>query len=291
MPGWLSAAIVGGTFITLALLELRRPLRSNNAEPKLRRIARNLAVAATSAAAIQLLDTPITNPLTRFVDRRGWGLIKRVNLPVWLEVPAALTLLDYTLYLWHVAFHKVPWLWRFHQVHHVDLDMDTSTAVRFHFGEMVLSVILRSGQIVLIGVSPLTMSVWNTCLLCEVMFHHSNVNLPYAVERWLSKFIVTPRMHGIHHSIAPEELNSNWSSGLTLWDWLHRTLRLNVPLDQIKIGVAAYRDPGEVTFPKLMEMPFDREQRVPWAFSGHGVPMRAHRSSTSSRELRAIRRE
>jgi sterol desaturase/sphingolipid hydroxylase (fatty acid hydroxylase superfamily) len=261
LPTWLSAALVGGTFVTLIRLETRRPLRGKQVESKVRRAARNLAVAATSAAAIQIADRPLTDPLARLVQRRRWGVVKLLRLPRWLEVPLALLLLDYTLYLWHVAFHKVPLLWRFHKVHHVDLDMDASTAVRFHFGEMIFSVFLRAWQIVLIGVSPLTMSIWNTWLLCEVMFHHSNVELPYRVERWLSKLIVTPRMHGVHHSVVPEERNSNWSSGLTLWDWLHGTLRLNVPQDDITIGVAGYRDPRQVTLPKLIEMPFRDEVR------------------------------
>src|SRR5439155_7705655 len=97
--------------------------------------------------------------------------------------------------------------------------------------------------------------------------------LPFAVERWVSKLLVTPRMHGIHHSIVPEESNSNWSSGLTLWDWLHGTLRLNVPQDAITIGVPAYRDPDEVTLPKVLAMPFE-EQRPPWQLPGGGTPER-----------------
>lgn len=263
MPGWLSSAITGGIFMVLVLLELRRPLRKGKSEPKLRRNVRNMAVAGTSAVAVMLTGTPVTTPLTKWVQRRNWGLVKWLQLPLWLEVPIALILLDYLLYLWHVAFHKVPFLWRFHQVHHVDLDMDASTAIRFHFGEMALSTALQTFQILTIGVSPLTFSIWNTWLVSEVMFQHSNVELPFGLERWLCKIIVTPRMHGIHHSLVPEELSSNWSSGLTLWDRLHGTLRLNVPQNHLTLGLAAYPDAKEVTYPKLMEMPFDEQQRYP----------------------------
>ena len=259
LPGWLAALLVGGTFAALVAAEVRAPLRRGRHEPKLRRGARNLAVAAISAAAVQLADAPITSPLSRHVARRRWGIVQRLRLPVWLELPLALALLDYTLYLWHVAFHQVPLLWRFHKVHHADLDMDASTALRFHFGEMVLSAALRSAQIVTIGVAPLTLSVWNTWLLCSVMFHHSNVRLPAPVERCLGKLIVTPRMHGIHHSVIEGEMNSNWSSGLTLWDWLHGTLRRDVPQDAITIGVAELRQPAQVTLPRLLEMPFVRQ--------------------------------
>ena len=211
VPGWLSAIVVSGIFTGLVLLEWRRPLRKKTSEPKLRRNIRNMAVAGTSAVAVILTSAPVTTPLTKWVHRRNCGLVKWLRLPCWLEVPLALILLDYSLYLWHVAFHKIPFLCRFHQVHHVDLDMDASTAIRFHFGEMAISTGLQTFQILTIGVSPLTFSIWNTWLISEVIFHHSNVELPFALERWLCKIIVTPRVHGIHHSLFPEELNSNWS--------------------------------------------------------------------------------
>ncbi|MEX0611154.1 MAG: sterol desaturase family protein, partial [Pirellulales bacterium] len=107
-----------------------------------------------------------------------------------------------------------------------------------------------------------------------IMFPHSNGNGPSGLECWLSRIVVTPRMHGIHHSIVPEETNSNWSSGLTLWDWLHGTLRLNVPQDEITIGVPAYRDREDVTLTQIFAMPF-QEQRDTWRWPGHGTPARS----------------
>ena len=132
-------------------------------------------------------------------------MLKWTRLPEWVEVPLAVILLDYTLYVWHVLTHRVSWLWRFHVVHHVDLDLDASTALRFHCGELVLSVAWRAGQILLIGVSPLALSVWQTAVLLSILFHHSNVRLAVETERRLNRFIVTPRMHGIHHSIVQEK--------------------------------------------------------------------------------------
>jgi sterol desaturase/sphingolipid hydroxylase (fatty acid hydroxylase superfamily) len=272
MPGWLSLLLVGGAFGALLWLERRRPLR-RAAESKADRTGRNLAVAGLSAAAIHFTEKPITAPLAALVERRRWGLLKQLDLPAWLEVPLAVALLDYTLYLWHVLTHKVPLLWRLHQVHHVDLDLDASTAVRFHFAEMIASVPWRAAQVLVLGVSPLALSVWQTATLVEILFHHSNMELPVETERWLCRLIVTPRMHGIHHSIVEEETNSNWSSGLTLWDWLHGTLRLNVPQQSVSIGVPAYRDPAEVTLPKILAMPFG-EQRPSWQLPGDGTPAR-----------------
>lgn len=268
VPTWVSAPLVLGAFGALLWLERRRPLR-RAIEPKLTREARNLAVAAVSAAALQLAERPVIEPLTALVERRRWGLLKRARLPVWLEVALAIGLLDYTLYLWHVLTHRLPFLWRFHVVHHVDLDLDASTALRFHFAELALSVPWRAAQVSLLGVSPLSFSVWQTLLFLSIMFHHSNLRLPINFERRLNRLIVTPRMHGIHHSIVREETDSNWSSGLTLWDYLHGTLRLNVPQEEITIGVPAYRQPEEVGLLEILVMPLTAE-RPAWLLPGDG---------------------
>jgi len=272
IPVWLSGTLVVGAFALLRLLERGRPLR-REVEPKLRRNARNLAVAGLAAASFQLVERPLIQPLTTLVERRRWGLVKLVRLPTWLEVTLAVVLMDYTLYLWHVLLHRLPFLWRFHVAHHVDLDLDASTALRFHAGELAISTGWRAGQLVLIGVSPLALSVWQTFLLLSALFHHSNVRLPVEVERKLNRVLVTPRMHGIHHSIVEEETNSNWSSGLTVWDWLHGTLRLNVLQDRITIGVPAYREPEEVRLVEVLKMPFVA-QRPTWVLPGGGEPRR-----------------
>jgi sterol desaturase/sphingolipid hydroxylase (fatty acid hydroxylase superfamily) len=272
VPTWLSAPLVVGAFGLLVWLERRRPLR-RAVEPKVRREARNLAVAALSAAALRVTEKPLADALSTVVERRRWGLLKLLRLPAWLEVALAVVLLDYTLYLWHVLTHRVPFLWRFHVVHHVDLDLDASTALRFHFAELLLSVPWRAGQILLLGVSPLAFSAWQTFLFLSILFHHSNVELPVELERRLNHFVVTPRMHGIHHSVVKEETDSNWSSGLTVWDRLHGTLRLNVPQDAITVGVPAYRDPDEVGLVEMLKLPFGAE-RPTWQLPGGGKPAR-----------------
>ena len=274
LPTWLSAPLIVGAFGVLLWLERRRPLR-RAVESKLARNARNLMMAGISAIALQIAERPILDPLAAQVERRGWGLLKLLRMPLWLEVAVAFVLMDYTLYLWHVLTHRVPWLWRFHVVHHVDLDLDASTALRFHFAELAISVPWRAAQVTALGVSPLSLSVWQTMLLLSILFHHSNVHLPIKTERWLNRLIVTPRMHGIHHSIVREETDSNWSSGLNFWDRLHGTLRLNVPQQEIIIGVPAYREPQEVTLEEILEIPFVRE-RPTWRFqpAGGAEPVR-----------------
>src|SRR5205807_5206629 len=149
--------------------------------------------------------------------------------------------------------------------------LDASTALRFHFAEMFASIPWRAGQVVLIGLTPFSFSVWQCVFLLSILFHHSNVELPISWERRLNRFIVTPRMHGIHHSIVERETNSNWSSGLTLWDWLHGTLRLNVPQGEITIGVPAFLEPKAVTLPRILAIPFEK-QPPSWQFPTGSAP-------------------
>lgn len=270
---WLGTGLIAGAFCALAWLERRRPLRRRITESKFTRESRNVAVAAVGAGALMLMERPAILRLAQFVEAHNWGLLKQLRVPRWIELALAVILLDYTLYIWHYLTHRLPLLWRFHLAHHVDLDLDTSTALRFHFGELALSVPWRAAQVVIIGVSPMAYLIWQTLVFPSILFHHSNIELPISVERWLNRLIVTPRMHGIHHSIIEEETNSNWSSGLTVWDWLHGTLKLNVPQDQITIGIPAYRDPEEVRFTGVLALPF-RKQRSSWTFPDDGKPVR-----------------
>lgn len=260
--GKLALPLSVGAFGVLFLLERRRPLR-NPVESKGTRAVRNLAVAGTAAAAGYLIERPVANRAATLVEKRNVGLLKLVRLPKWFEQLAAVVLLDYTLYLWHYLTHQVPALWRFHVVHHVDLDLDSTTALRFHFGEIAISVAWRAAQIAVIGVSPASLSMWYALLLPSVIFHHSNVEMPEGLERKLNAVFVTPRMHGIHHSVVKEETDSNWSSGLSIWDRIHGTFRDISDHSGVDIGVPAYRRAEEITVGKLIVMPF-REQRPTW---------------------------
>jgi sterol desaturase/sphingolipid hydroxylase (fatty acid hydroxylase superfamily) len=266
----ISGSLAVGAFLLLNWLERRRPLR-RHVESKLRRQVRNLAVAGISTLVMLLAERPVVLPLSQIVEQRRWGMLLGVSLPLWLEIPAALILMDYSFYWWHILLHRVPFLWRFHLVHHADLDMDASTALRFHFGEVLVSVPVRAAQVALIGLTPLAFSIWQAAFLLSILFHHSDVQLPARWERRLNYFIVTPRMHGIHHSIVRRETESNWSSGLTLWDRLHGTLRLNVPQSEVSIGVPAWRDPDSVTLPRIVRMPFEPLPPV-WRLPGGGEP-------------------
>jgi len=253
---------MAGLFVALAVLETARPLRAP-VEPRPRRVARNLGIAGLGLAALTVLQAPLLVPVAEWARGHRIGILNWTSLPAAVETVAAVLLLDYTLWHWHWLNHRVPFLWRFHLVHHVDLDLDSSTALRFHFGEMMLSVPYRLAQVVVIGASPSAVTVWQVLLVASILFHHSNVRLPAGLERVLVRLLVTPRMHGIHHSDYENETNSNWSSLLSAWDWLHGTLLLSVPQREVAIGVPGYGDPRQVTLGRSLALPF-RRQREDW---------------------------
>lgn len=258
----LVASVAAAAFVVLLLLEHLRPLRAR-VEPASRRLARNLAVGALSLLVTLPLQLALLVPFSQWVAAHRVGLLHAVALPRAARTVVAFLLLDYTLWIWHWASHRVPLLWRFHLVHHVDRDLDASTALRFHFGELALSVVWRAVQIAAIGAEPAAVAVWQIVLFVSILFHHSNLRLPARIERVLVRIVVTPRMHGIHHAQREEWTHSNWSSILTCWDALHRTLRLRVPDEEIRIGVPAYDDPAAVMLPRLLLLPF-RRRRDDW---------------------------
>ncbi|MFL6353524.1 MAG: sterol desaturase family protein [Bryobacteraceae bacterium] len=256
------ALIIGTWMAALVWWEGRHALR-RTVDNKIERDVRNIGVAALAAAVVQFIEVPVAFGLAGQVQEKRWGLVQQLHVPGPVRVILAIVLLDYTLYLWHVLTHRVPFLWRFHEVHHIDREMDATTALRFHFGEIAISVLFRAAQVLTIGPAPMAVASWQIFLFVCILFHHSNVRLPLAWERRLARFIVTPRLHGIHHSIAPAEVNSNWSSGLTIWDWLHGTLRTQVSQDSIILGVAGHLSDADQRLANVLALPFRESAEVP----------------------------
>ena len=224
-----------GAVGAIVLAEHRRPLRRQTV-PAAPRVARNLAMGTMSLAVIAAVENPATRAVATGNARYKRGLQHWLgNGPV--GKAAAFLAMDYGFYLWHVATHKVPFLWRWHRVHHVDPDMDASTALRFHFLDMVISLPWRLVQVRLSGVDPAMLARWQRFFFLSVLFHHSNTRLPPAWERPLSRLVTTPAMHGVHHAQDWRLMNSNWSSGIALWDHVHGTYRGAVPETAITIGV------------------------------------------------------
>ena len=266
--------LLGIAAAILFVAESKRQLRRRT-RPKIERLLENGSVAAAALPALRLLLLPGMYAAARQASRYEFGLLRWLGLPRWARNVAGFLLLDYTNYLWHVLLHKSDLLWRFHNVHHSDLDLDLSTAWRFHIGENVASLPYRGAAIALIGVPAPLVLFYEVIFEGAAAFHHSNLRLPYQVERRLCQVIVTPRMHGIHHSIVARETNSNFSVIFSWWDRLHQSLRLNVPQEEITIGVPAYRDPQEQTPARLFMLPFERQR--PWQLPDGSVPEREER--------------
>ena len=226
------------------------------------RSLRNLTLGALSLLVVSTVEGPVARSLARRAVRRRRGLVQRLPLPPPARDALAFLALDYTMYVWHVLTHKVPLLWRLHLVHHVDLDLDATTALRFHAADMLLSVPWRAAQVALLGVSPRALRIWQGFFFASIVFHHSNLRLPGRVESVLARVLTTPRMHGIHHTAEQRLTNSNWSSGLSFWDRLHGSFRLTAP-PGVRIGVPAYHHPRQTGLLASLLLPFLR-QRNDW---------------------------
>jgi sterol desaturase/sphingolipid hydroxylase (fatty acid hydroxylase superfamily) len=254
----IAVAVCALLFVAERFYPLRKPTRS-----LLARLLVNLAISVcTFIAAVGLLQPAVQSAL-RWSAGESFGLVHLVALPSPIAFVLSLLLMDLTFYYWHLANHRVPFLWRFHNVHHVDPDLDVSTAFRFHFGEITLSIFFSLLQVSLIGPSAWAFGVYQLLFQAEVLFHHSNVRLPLDAERLLNQVLVTPRMHGIHHSQVQRENNSNFGTVFPWWDRLHRTLGVNIPQDEVVVGIPGYTLPEDNGFWNALLMPF-RKQRDYW---------------------------
>lgn len=262
MPAILTLLVVGGLVGSLFFVERLVPLRSSKAE-LIARLLVNLIMSALAFVVAIILVRPAATAAMQWANLETFGLVHAIPRPGWAQAILAFLLMDLSFYWWHQLNHRIPFLWRFHNVHHIDPDLDVSSGFRFHFGEVAMSAAFRVVQVTLIGVSAPVFAIYELIFQANTVFHHSNVRLPIRLERWLNKFLVTPRMHGIHHSQVQGETNSNYSVVFPWWDRLHRTLGLNIPQDELVIGVPAYSAPDDNKLWNTLLMPF-RQQRAYW---------------------------
>jgi sterol desaturase/sphingolipid hydroxylase (fatty acid hydroxylase superfamily) len=265
--------IIAVCVVTLFVLEAAVPLRVR-VRPRLSRWLVNLVMTGITFVLGTYVVKLAAVRLSFAAEQANFGLLHVLPLPGAARFVLGFLLMDLTFYYWHRANHEVPILWRFHNVHHVDPDVDTSTSFRFHFGEVLYSTFFRVAQVGLIGISPLTFFFYELVFTCETAFHHTNVRIPVALERALNLVIVTPRMHGIHHSAVKEEVNSNYSVIFRWWDLIHGSLHLNVPQSAVTIGVPAYLGRGDNSVPALLKLPFVK-QREYWGGPVGTVPTRS----------------
>jgi sterol desaturase/sphingolipid hydroxylase (fatty acid hydroxylase superfamily) len=137
--------------------------------------------------------------------------------------------------------------------------LDASTGLRFHAGEIAASIPWRAAQILAIGAIPRARALWQSLTVAPILFHHSNTRFDERTERILSWIVATQRMHATHHSVDPAQLQSNFSSGLAIWDRLHRTARFDADASGVTVGVVGYLDPEHLTLPQILELPFSTD--------------------------------
>ncbi len=225
----------------------------------------NLALGAINAIVAAALFGAAALVVTEWSRQHQFGLLHQVDelLPVWFGWVLGLVLFDAWMYGWHVLNHKLPFLWRFHAVHHADREMDASSALRFHTGEIVLSSIARLVILPVIGLSLPQLLLYEAFLLPIILFHHSNVRVPPRLDGALRWVIVTPWMHWVHHSRWRPETDSNFASVLSVWDRVFRTFRLRDQPWEIELGLDDDQSEREWrTLQGMLVRPF-RQQREP----------------------------
>ncbi|RII27865.1 MAG: fatty acid hydroxylase [Geobacter sp.] len=246
-----------GTFIAIALWEVIAPRRQLTTA-KGRRWVANLSMVAIDTAVVRLLFPPLPLGIAFIAGQRNWGLLNTLDIPPVASFIAGVVMLDFVIYLQHVLFHKMPLLWRIHRMHHTDLDLDVTSGNRFHPLEIVISVGIKMGAIILTGAPALSVLAFEIILNATSMFNHGNIVIPQPVDRWLRLLVVTPDMHRVHHSIIPRETNSNYSFNLPWWDRICGTYREQPEAGHggMTIGLKEFRDPDALTLPRLLMLPF-----------------------------------
>jgi sterol desaturase/sphingolipid hydroxylase (fatty acid hydroxylase superfamily) len=247
-----------GVFAVIALWEIKAPRRMLRVS-KLLRWSNNLGLVFLNTLLLRLIFPAAAVGMALLAQERGWGLINYYGWSGWVVVLISVAVLDFFIYLQHVMVHAVPLLWRLHRVHHADLDYDVTTGARFHPIEILLSMLIKFGVIMLLGPPAVAVILFEVILNATAMFNHGNIRLPLSLDRYLRWILVTPDMHRVHHSVEDDEANSNFGFNLPWWDRIFGTYR-----DQprgghlgMTIGIRAYRDSRWCSWlPGLLALPF-----------------------------------
>jgi sterol desaturase/sphingolipid hydroxylase (fatty acid hydroxylase superfamily) len=240
-------------FGLVALAEVLRPRRVLVLGRVPRWITSALFFAANRATVWIMAWTIAIPAAATWAQANGFGLFNQLDWSAWAEILAAFILLDFAMWVQHLATHKIPILWRMHKVHHADRDLDVSTAIRFHPFEIVVSTLWKALCVALLGVPALVALAFEAWLGANALFNHGNVELPRWLDRAIRPFLVTPDMHLVHHSTLIGEQHSNYGFALTIWDRLFGTY-----VDESAMGCAAQQI-------GLAEITDDRPARFGWS--------------------------
>lgn len=256
-------------FLFFLLLERFFPLRKEQIKWT-SRIKDNIMLAVLAIPFTRILAYPLVAKVITFTETKGWGLFHQFHLSTAALFILNFLLLDYLIYWWHRFNHRVSFLWRFHQVHHADPEMDASTALRFHFGELLLSSAVRTGLVLLFGFSLQVLIVFDLAVTCLALFHHSNLKLPLWLEKTLRPLIVTPTFHQNHHSYFQKETDSNFATIFSVWDFVHGTHTKELPAEEITIGLP-YIGKVRPGLMNLVVMPAKKLSAWPKKFTSRGL--------------------
>ncbi len=204
---------------------------------RLQHAGRNLGLGLVNSVLSGLITVALLTMVITRAENSQFGLLRLLALPDFAANIFAIFLLDGWMYLWHRVNHVIPFLWSLHRVHHSDREMDVTTAVRFHPGEILISTGLRLMLIALLGLSLTQILLYDTLLVVVIFLHHSNINLPFFIDKLLRVIITTPSLHRVHHSPVTREANSNFGSVFSFWDRIARTFRLRNDQTAIVYGV------------------------------------------------------
>ena len=247
-----------GLFCLLLSWERLRPSRPVNAKNLQRRLS-NLAMMLINTVIMRLLLPAITVTSAAWANAHNIGLFNSFTPAPMPALICSFIALDLIIYLQHLALHRIPLLWRFHRVHHLDMDMDTTTGVRFHPVEALFSLLLKVLAIVLLGAPVVTVILFEVTLNALSLFNHANINIHRKFEPLLRLLLVTPHMHRIHHSVEPHEYSHNFGFNLSLWDRLFNTYlgEAKYGEQQIRYGQKSLQD-ARVTasLSKMLKLPF-----------------------------------
>lgn len=249
-----------GMLIVMAMAEALWPRRPGMARGQ--RWPRNAALVMVDTLAVRVLAwaLPAFLPVAAAVlaAENGWGLLPMLGVGDWAAFWITLILFDLAIYAQHVAVHHIPLLWRLHRVHHSDLAIDTTTGVRFHPLEILLSIAIKVGLVLALGAPAAAVVVFEVVLNATSLFNHANLRLPLWLDATLRRVLVTPDMHRVHHSVYRDETDSNFGFNLSIWDRLFGTYcaQPRDGHDAMAIGVGDYRDPQKLRLIDLLVQPF-----------------------------------
>ncbi len=244
-------------FVLLVSVETLFPRRPRHIS-RARRWPANVAISLLNQAFIRLVLPASAIGLAVTTEDNGWGLLGQVALPSWVEVLAAILILDLVIYLQHRAFHAVPVLWRFHLMHHADVEFDVTTGIRFHPVSVLVSMVIKLLAVLVVGAAPVAVLAFEVLLNATSLFNHSNLKIPASVDRVLRWFVVTPDMHRVHHSSDPAETNRNFGFNFPWWDRLFRSYRAQPTLGhaEMEIGLNQFREARELRLDRMLLQPF-----------------------------------